>query len=77
MRPEYLRLKGKFENRETQIHANIAMILEVEFYGAGRNFLMEITHGTLKIRTDAVQFPFDPRDSVVLDFSAQGAWLLP
>ncbi|WP_278971517.1 hypothetical protein [Mobiluncus mulieris] len=45
--------------------------------GANRNFLVETIHGTLKIRADAAQFPFGPRDFVALDFNAQDAWLLP
>lgn len=77
LRPEQLRFTATSKTRENQVRGKVAVVLESEFCGANRNFLVETVHGTLKVRVPAAQYHFQPGDFVTLHFDARDAWLLP
>lgn len=77
LRPEHLHLQAISGKQETQVHDNIAVVLETEYCGSYRNVFLETMHGTLKVTAAAARSAFSPGDFVSLRFNPENAWLLP
>lgn len=77
LRPECLGMEVLPGDVGKQVRENIALVLETEFCGEGRNYLVETIHGTLKVRVSSAQSRFLPGEFVKLRLDTKRAWMLP